>query len=364
MRASTWVVEKNVEQVNETLAMRDTNVNRVRSVAGVDYAVPMFHGLLKARAADGSDKPVQLVGLHGAILVGRPPTMVRGDLERLRLPNTVAAAGIVEARRENVKLAAPKGGLVTRVFMKVGVGVEAGAPLFQLDDREAQARVASISAQVDSTRAALAAQEVELADWTDQLERFKRPEREKVATGDELKRRWFVVEAARARLESTRAQIAAAEHQLRQARIELAVLMVHAPRDGELLQVNVREGEFAPAAALNEALMLLGDVETLQIRAEVDEQNAVLVEPNRPARGSLKQHADLAMDFRFVRVEPFVIPKRRLTGDSLERVDTRVLQIIYEFDHPAFRVHVGQRVDVFIERPAAAGITNSVAHIR
>lgn len=279
--------------------------------------------------------------------------------------NTVAATGIVEARRENVKLAAPKGGLVTRVFVRVGDRVKAGAPLFQLDDREAQARVASLSAQVDSARAALAAQEVELADWTDQLDRFKKLEREKVATDDELKRRWFAVEAARARTETTRAQIAAAERQLQQARTELAVLTVNAPRDGELLQVNVREGEFAPAAALNEPLMLLGDVETLQIRAEVDEQNAVLVEPNRPARGSLKGHADLGMDLRFVRVEPFVIPKRSLTGDSLERVDTRVLQIIYEFDRPTFRVYVGQQVDVFIERPAAAaGTTNSVAHVR
>lgn len=88
-RASIWVVEKNVEQVNETKAMRDTDVNRVRSVAGVDFAVPFFQSILKARAADGSDKPIQLIGLHAATLVGRPPVMVAGDLERLRLPNTV-----------------------------------------------------------------------------------------------------------------------------------------------------------------------------------------------------------------------------------------------------------------------------------
>ncbi len=89
MRASIWVVEKNVEQVNETKAMRDTDVNRVRSVTGVDYAVPLYLSVQKARAADGSDKPVQLVGLHGATLVGRPPDIVRGNLEQLRLPNAV-----------------------------------------------------------------------------------------------------------------------------------------------------------------------------------------------------------------------------------------------------------------------------------
>jgi HlyD family secretion protein len=51
-----------------------------------------------------------------------------------------------------------------------------------------------------------------------------------------------------------------------------------------------------------------------------------------------------------------VVPKRSLTGDSLERVDTRVLQIIYEFSRPEFPVYVGQQVDVFIDRPL-----NSVA---
>ncbi len=89
MRASVWVVEARVEQVNETKALRDTDVNRVRSVRGVDYAVPMFQGVLKARASDGSDKQIQLIGLHGGSLVGRPPVVLRGRLEDLRLANTV-----------------------------------------------------------------------------------------------------------------------------------------------------------------------------------------------------------------------------------------------------------------------------------
>ncbi|MBX3734424.1 MAG: ABC transporter permease [Verrucomicrobiae bacterium] len=89
MRASIWVVERNVEQVNETKALRDTDVNRVRSVDGVDFAVPLYLNVQKARAADGSDKPIQLVGLHGATLVGRPPVVLRGRLEELRLPNAV-----------------------------------------------------------------------------------------------------------------------------------------------------------------------------------------------------------------------------------------------------------------------------------
>jgi hypothetical protein len=52
-------------------------------------------------------------------------------------------------------------------------------------------------------------------------------------------------------------------------------------------------------------------------------------------------------------VEPFVIPKKSLTGDTTERIDTRVLQVIYEVDTagraPLF---VGQQVEVFIDAAA------------
>jgi hypothetical protein len=51
---------------------------------------------------------------------------------------------------------------------------------------------------------------------------------------------------------------------------------------------------------------------------------------------------------RFVRVEPYVIPKRNLTGDSTERVDTRVLQVIFSLD-PGARVYAGQQLDVFVD---------------
>ena len=269
--------------------------------------------------------------------------------------DTVAATGLVEAARENVKIASPRSGLVTRVAVKVGDRAKSGDLLFQLDDREVRARVSAMEAQLASMEAALKVEDVSVADWTDQVERFSKLERDKVATEDELKRRQFTLQGARARVGASWAAITASRRQLEQARTDLEILSVRAPRDGQLLQVNLREGEFAPAAALTgDPLMLLGDVDRLQIRAEVDEQNAVLVDAKQPAQASLKGHADLQMPLRFVRIEPYVVPKRSLTGDSLERVDTRVLQIVFELDRPSFPVYVGQQVDVFIARIASA----------
>jgi len=89
MRAEIWVVDPKVEQANEIKPMRDTDVNRVRSVRGVAWAVPMFWSVQQARLADGSFKPIQIVGIDSATMVGRPGNIVAGKLEDLRLPNSV-----------------------------------------------------------------------------------------------------------------------------------------------------------------------------------------------------------------------------------------------------------------------------------
>ena len=101
--------------------------------------------------------------------------------------------------------------------------------------------------------------------------------------------------------------------------------------------------------------MILGDVDTLQIRADVDEQNAPLVPTNQPAVAFLKGHTQQSFPLRFVRIDPFVIPKKSLTGDSSERVDTRVLQIIYAVEAGSVPLFVGQQMDVFIEAAPDGG---------
>ncbi len=87
--APIFVVEERVEQVNETNALRDTDVSRVRSVTVVRWAMPLYSGIQRVRLDDGSFKTVQLVGIDSASLAGAPTRMMEGSLEDLRLPNTV-----------------------------------------------------------------------------------------------------------------------------------------------------------------------------------------------------------------------------------------------------------------------------------
>lgn len=290
-----------------------------------------------------------IVKLTGQLRKAPPAPPPLAEPSRSPFSNTVAATGIIEAVRENVRIGAPKAGLIQSLPVQIGSVVKKGQPILQLDDREARAKLASARAQVEALRAALKAEQVMTADATDQFERVVRLEKEQIASEDERRRKEFQMQNWQARSARIEADIKSAEAQAEQARTELDILTIRAPRDGTILQINVRAGEFAGTTPL-EPLMILGDMVMLQIRADVDEQNAPLVQARRPAVAFLKGNTKDSMALRFVRIEPFVVPKKSLTGDSTERVDTRVLQIIYELDKPAGPLYVGQQVDVFIQR--------------
>ena len=139
---------------------------------------------------------------------------------------------------------------------------------------------------------------------------------------------------------------------------------VAAPVAGRVLQVNVRPGEYVGAAA-GQALVVLGDSGGLHVRADIDEHDIPRFRQDVDARAFLRGPERREVRLRFVRVEPYVIPKRSLTGDNTERVDTRVLQVIYDVtdqDQPLF---VGQQVDIFIdEHPAAASKIEQTAKVQ
>jgi hypothetical protein len=87
----------------------------------------------------------------------------------------------------------------------------------------------------------------------------------------------------------------------------------------------------------------------LHVRADIDEYDIPRFVPEAQARATLKGQPDISFPLRFVRVEPYVVPKKSLTGDNTERVDVRVLQVIYAIDTQGKRLFVGQQLDVFVE---------------
>jgi multidrug resistance efflux pump len=306
----------------------------------------------------------------------------------------VAASGIIEPASEVVAIAIERGGVVSHVDVAADAKVVAGQPLFGIDDRAFRAVVAQQEAAVAAAQAVLTS-----ADQSIVLQRYviaqavanlanANAENARAALDRDRYRTLARDEwASRQRLESAKADaskasantalaeagVAAAQQQsdvlianraeaearlalakasLEQARVDLDRTVVRAPMDGAILKVNVRLGEYAQAGALATPLMTMGTVDPLHVRVDVDEGDSWRICPGSAATARLRGNAGVSVPLSFVRFEPYVMPKRSLTDDTAERVDTRVLQVIYAFAPAAFPAFVGQQIDVFIEAPA------------
>lgn len=257
---------------------------------------------------------------------------------RKPVAQAIAASGLVEARRENTLLGVPVPGLVSEVLVKVWDQVEAGQPLIKLDDRELRA-----SRLLQEANVAVA--EASLRRVQDLCER-----RRKLASAQPPVISTEELEMVQNDLAVAQAQLAAARAAVSQTQLLMDRLVVKSPIAATILQVNLRAGEYASPTAPRPPLVL-GHIDEVQVRADVDEQLAPRVKTGQKAVGYVKGDSAHPIRLDFVRIEPYVVPKVSLTGGSAERVDTRVLQVIYSFrntlEHP---VYVGQQMDVYLEQ--------------
>jgi HlyD family secretion protein len=268
--------------------------------------------------------------------------------------------------------------------------VKAGDPLFRLDDRELQAKLRMMQATTAQADASLIRQQQLPREEDKPLARAKVTESEAMVKdklalyqratslkqSSAISEEEFVVREqaylmSRAQLEQAKAQlellqagawkydldvarqaVEQAKAQIQQVQTDIDRLTVRALVDGEVLQVNVRPGEYVGITA-GQAYVMLGNVEKLHVRVSIDEHDIPRYRQGVKARAMLKGTPEIVYPLSFVRVEPFVVPKKSLTGENTERVDTRVLQVIYSVDSQPLRLYVGQQLDVFLDVASA-----------
>ena len=247
----------------------------------------------------------------------------------------ISGAGIIEANTENIAIGTEIAGIVSEIFVNVGSKVKKGDPLFKIDDSDAQAQLAVAEASLKEAQAAL-------NDAKDQLRLENAVKDKRAVSVDEVNRKKFLVEEAAAKVETAKANVLLAKTTLER-------LLVAAPTDGEVMKLNVRHGEYAPSGVLAAPLITFGNLDPMHIRVDIDENDAWRFKAGAKGMASLRGNRDITTPISFVRIEPYVTPKVSLTGASTERVDTRVLQIIYAYDRKNIPAYAGQQVDVYIE---------------
>ena len=316
-----------------------------------------------------------------------------------KFESAVGAVGLVEANTENINVSCAVSGMVTQLYARAGDHVQKGQKLFSLDDRDLEADLAVKRTALNNARAQLAKLVAEprpeelppleakvtegqalVADAEVQVELIESVTDSRAVRKEDVLRRRQNLEAAKARLaqaekdlalaeagawgpdlEIARTQVALAEAVVHQDEVSIERLTTRALVEGTILQNKVRLGQYAQCGPLDEPLMILGSITPFHVRVDVDEHDAWRIQEGARAAGSPRGNGSLKIPLQFMRFEPYVIPKKSLTGDSTERVDTRVLQVIYRVKDEGAPLYVGQQMDVYVETPMAAGAPRSHA---
>ncbi|HRD55949.1 MAG TPA: efflux RND transporter periplasmic adaptor subunit, partial [Parachlamydiaceae bacterium] len=192
----------------------------------------------------------------------------------------IAASGIVESVDKNIAVGVPQSGLVTKVFVKVSDHVLQNDPLFELDTRELRAQLLEQKANVKVKEATL----VRLQDQLLRLQSVKDP---RAVSQEDVKTRQNDVKVAEAELNAAKALVA-------QTLKLIERLTVKASKAGQILQSNIRDGEYISTSQETPAI-LLGDIDHLQVRVDIDEQNASRFSPDLPAVAFLKNNTEYSI---------------------------------------------------------------------
>ncbi len=321
----------------------------------------------------------QPIGLPGAADVARERARVvapkAGQDEREAVPPPPAAAcgsGVVEPADREARITAAVAGRIAEVLVVEGQDVAAGDPLVRLDadtfratQAAAEAEVAVAAAELARTRAGLRPEEVASleADAEAQRARLGRAEKEAerlvalVAVGaaqdadlDRARRQVdadrFLLRSGEARRDMARAgaraedvavaaaRLRAAEARRDEAAAHVLARVVVAPRAGRVLAIKCRPGEHhAPQqVGAAEPLLLLGDVRRLRARIDIDERDVGKVRAGDPGFVTAPAWPGRRFQGRVVEVGLRMGRRNVRTDDPVERIDTRVREVVLELD--------------------------------
>jgi HlyD family secretion protein len=294
--------------------------------------------------------------------------------------------GRVEPRSGEIKIAAPlPGGRIAEVLVKANEDVFAGELLVRLDDEEAVARVAEADAQValhkrarnDQSAPAASADRRKAEDTAADSERSLADARSAL---DKAAADMRAGSASKGDLEAARAAVSRAQDRLRERQDALAKLkaladtplptrlegelnvaqaewrvaqaalektQIRAPADGVVLRVGARKGELA-MPTVEPALLVIGDVSALRVRAEVNEQDLGRIRAGQSVLVRAAAFHGRQFDGKVSSVARVVGPSRINSGDPRKFNDVDVLEVVVDLPDPGPLV-VGEQVDVYFK---------------
>lgn len=302
-------------------------------------------------------------------------------------PKYISGVGVVEPASGNIFIGVPVNRIVEKVAVKAGAKIKKGEQLFQLENRDLKAayqeqefayrsaiakyeRLKKLPRPEDysAAKGELDSAKIALEDAKQQYEMVQKLIDPRSISGEEKNRRYTNFLQAESKFQQAKASfekvkkgtwgpdlevakisVEQAKANMDRTKADLERTTIQAPIDATVLQIKIHDGEAPPLDSTVNPIMIIGDIDELYLRVSINQLDIPYFRKQAPAVAYLQGDSKQKFSLEFVRVEPYLTSKQNLTNEITERVDTRVLQILYRIKEKDQRLYVGEQMDAFIE---------------
>lgn len=299
----------------------------------------------------------------------------------------ISGVGVVEASSDNIFIGTPINRIVEKVLVNVGQEVKKGDKLIVFENKDLESDLHSKEIDFEIAKAKLkkleemprredlinaesslkkAQSDLEHARIQNEMVQSLRDPRA-ISLQEANKRKFALNEAqtsydqAQANLEKIKSgtwkpdleiaklEVLQAKASVDRIKTEIGRTVIRSPIDGKILQIRIHEGEMPPPDTFRNPIMIVGNTTEKHLKVSINQFDAPYFKPKAVAIAFLRGHPQVQYPLEFVQLDPYLVNKENFTNDIKEKVDTRVLQVIYRFKQGTRGLFVGQQMDVFIE---------------
>lgn len=318
--------------------------------------------------------------------IQKPNKEVATDLQVQHLPflTYISGVGIVEPKSGNININPHFDRIVEKINVSINDRVKKGEVLFQLDNKDLLARLRikqqeyeKILANLHKLEALPREEDLMIAKETlnkaqaafneskaqyDMIINLPNP---RAISKEEQDKRLYRYQQAEAEEKKAQAQfekiksgawqpeLKIAHHEVEQSKADVDAIeseiqrtYIKSPLNGTILKINIHEGETLDS---NKIAIILGNIDELYLRVRIDQFNIARFHTNFPAIAFRQGNLSNGFPLKFIHVAPLMIPKKYLTNDVNEKVDTQVFEILYSIAKADAHLIIGEQMDVYID---------------
>lgn len=304
---------------------------------------------------------------------------------------SISGQGVIEAGSDNIMIGTPVNRIVDKIEVKVGEKVKTGEVLIKLENRDLEADEMSAKAAFQIAEAKVkklesmprpedllisealehsarleyesARKQAEMVNNLPDPRALSIQEKDRIILNSlQAESKWKQAEADHDKikagtwkpdLEIAQLEVQQAKANLNRIQADIQRTIIKSPIDGTVLQIRIHEGESPSMDSAQSPLLIVGNIDAYFVRVSINQLDIDEFNAKNPATGFLQGDARISFPLEFVRIEPYLTSKQNLSNDVSERVDTRVMHIIYRIKNVKGPIYVGQQMDVFIETTPA-----------